>query len=96
MPFLGWDETVAPELAELGVVLELGILPDILTDGPDSTTLGEHYPHELLAFGGDLGHASYPTLAQALPGWLAGLETAVGAAAAERILTVNGRQLVQK
>ena len=96
MPFLGWDETVAPELAALGVVLELGILPDILTDGPDSTTLGEHYPHELLAFGGDLGHASYPTLEQALPGWLAGLEAAVGAAAAERILTVNGRQLVQK
>lgn len=96
MPFLGWDETVAPELAELGVVLELGILPDILTDGPASTTLGEHYPHELLAFGGDLGHASYPTLEQALPGWLAGLEAAVGAAAAERILTTNGRQLVQR
>lgn len=96
MPFLEWDEAAAPELAELGVVLELGILPDILTDGPPSTTLGEHYPHELLAFGGDLGHAHYPTLEQALPGWLAGLEDVVGSAAAERILTVNGRQLVQR
>lgn len=95
MPFLAWDESAAPELAELGVVLELGILPDILSDGPPSTTLGEHYPHELLAFGGDLGHAHYPTLEQALPGWLSGLEDVVGAAAAERILTVNGRELVQ-
>lgn len=96
MPFLAWDETRAPELAELGVVLELGILPDLLSDGPPSTTLGEHYPHELLAFGGDLGHAHYPTLEKALPGWLAGLEDVVGAPAAERILTVNGRQLVQR
>lgn len=96
MPFLAWDESAAPELAELGVVLELGILPDILSDGPPSTTLGEHYPAELLAFGGDLGHAHYPTMEQALPGWLSGLEDVVGAAAAERILTVNGRQLVQR
>lgn len=97
MPFLQWDEGAAPALAELGVVLELGILPDILTtDGPPSTTLGEHYPHELLAFGGDLGHAHYPTMAQALPGWLGGLEAVVGESAAVRILTVNGRRLVQR
>jgi hypothetical protein len=31
MPFLRWDDAAAPELARLGVVLELGILPDILT-----------------------------------------------------------------
>ena len=97
MPFLAWDEEASPALADLGVVLELGILPDILTtDGPPSTTLGEHYPHDLLAFGGDLGHAHYPTLEQALPGWLGGLEAAVGRPAAERIMTVNGRQLVQR
>ena len=77
------------------MVLELGILPDILSDGPPSTTVGEHYPHELLAYGGDLGHAHYPTLEQALPGWLSGLEDVVGAVAAEQILTVNGRELVQ-
>ena len=95
MPFLRWDDTAAPELARLGVVLELGILPDILTtDGPPSTTLGEVYPHDQLAFGGDLGHADHPTMAQALPGWLAGLEACLGEAGAERALTTVGRELV--
>ena len=95
MPFLGWDDDAAPELARLGVVLELGILPDILTtDGPPSTTLGEVYPHDQLAFGGDLGHADHPTMAQALPGWLAGLEACLGEAGTERALTTVGRELV--
>ncbi|HYO35384.1 MAG TPA: DUF6282 family protein [Geodermatophilus sp.] len=95
MPFLGWDDDAAPELARLGVVLELGILPDILTtEGPPSTTLGEVYPHDQLAFGGDLGHADHPTMAQALPGWLAGLEACLGEAGAERALTTVGRELV--
>ena len=49
MPFLQWDDAAAPEFAQLGVVLELGILPDILTtDGPPSTTLGDVYPHDML------------------------------------------------
>jgi hypothetical protein len=52
------------------------------------------HPAALLAFGGDLGHADHPTLARALPGWLAGLEEVVGAKAAEEILTRNGRELV--
>lgn len=96
MPFLGWDDEAAPELARLGVVLELGILPDILTtDGPPSTTLGEVYPHDMLAFGGDLGHAHYPTMDQALPGWLAELERSVGEADTELIMTSVGRRLVQ-
>ncbi len=95
MPFLQWDDAAAPELARLGVVLELGILPDILTpDGPRSTTLGEVYPHDQLAFGGDLGHADHPTMAQALPGWLAELEACLGEAGTERALTTVGRELV--
>jgi hypothetical protein len=95
MPFLQWDDAAAPELARLGVVLELGILPDLLTpDGPRSTTLGEVYPHDQLAFGGDLGHADHPTMAQALPGWLADLEACLGEAGAERALTTVGRELV--
>jgi hypothetical protein len=97
MPFLQWDDAAAPEFAELGVVLELGILPDILTtDGPPSTTLGEVYPHDMLAFGGDLGHAHYPTMAQALPGWLADLERSVGESDTELIMTTVGRRLVQR
>jgi hypothetical protein len=95
MPFLQWDDAAAPELARLGVVLELGILPDLLTpDGPRSTTLGEVYPHDQLAFGGDLGHADHPTMAQALPGWLAELEACLGEAGTERALTTVGRELV--
>jgi hypothetical protein len=95
MPFLQWDDAAAPEFARLGVVLELGILPDILTTaGPPSTTLGEVYPHDMLAFGGDLGHAHYPTMAQALPGWLAELEACLGEAGTERALTTVGRELV--
>jgi hypothetical protein len=97
MPFLEWDDAAAPEFADLGVVLELGILPDILTtDGPPSTTLGEVYPHDMLAFGGDLGHAHYPTMEQALPGWLADLERSVGESDTELIMTTVGRRLVQR
>jgi hypothetical protein len=97
MPFLQWDDAAAPEFARLGVVLELGILPDILTtDGPPSTTLGEVYPHDMLAFGGDLGHAHYPTMAQALPGWLADLERSVGESDTELIMTRVGRRLVRR
>jgi hypothetical protein len=97
MPFLQWDDDAAPEFAALGVVLELGILPDILTgDSPPSTTLGEVYPHDMLAFGGDLGHAHYPTMEQALPGWLADLERSVGESDTELIMTTVGRQLVQR
>jgi hypothetical protein len=97
MPFLQWDDAAAPEFAALGVVLELGILPDILTgDSPPSTTLGEVYPHDMLAFGGDLGHAHYPTMEQALPGWLADLERSVGESDTELIMTTVGRQLVQR
>jgi hypothetical protein len=97
MPFLEWDDAAAPEFAELGVVLELGILPDILTTiGPPSTTLGEVYPHDMLAFGGDLGHAHYPTMEQALPGWLADLERCVGESDTELIMTTVGRRLVQR
>ncbi|MDK3258869.1 DUF6282 family protein [Blastococcus capsensis] len=97
MPFLQWDDDAAPEFADLGVVLELGILPDILTtDGPPSTTLGEVYPHDMLAFGGDLGHAHYPTMEQALPGWLADLERSVGESDTELIMTTVGRRLVRR
>jgi hypothetical protein len=97
MTFLEWDDAAAPEFAQLGVVLELGILPDILTtDGPPSTTLGAVYPHDMLAFGGDLGHAHYPTMAQALPGWLGDLERCVGESDTELIMTTVGRRLVQR
>jgi hypothetical protein len=96
LPFLGWNPAVVPDLQQLGVHLELSILPDILVDGrgPDSIDLAAGYPTELLVFGGDLGHADHPTLAQALPDWLGELASRVGDDRAERILTSNGRTLL--
>ena len=77
MPFLGWHDDAAAELRRLGAHLELGILPDLL--GPaDRTSLEllDGYPHELLVFGGDLGHAHYPTPDSAVPRWPAPPRTA--------------------
>lgn len=96
LPFLGWDPAVIPELRKLGVHLELSILPDLLVDGrgPDSHDLAATYPTELLAFGGDLGHADHPRLADAMAGWVTGLAGRIGDTAAEAILTGNGRRLL--
>ena len=96
LPFLDWDPTAIPELRDLGVHLEMSILPDVLVGGrgPISQDLAAEYPAELLVFGGDLGHADHPTLTEALPSWLAELVSTVGHATAERIMTTNGRELV--
>jgi hypothetical protein len=97
MPFLGWHEQAAADLRGLGAHLELGILPDLL--GPaDHTSLEllDRYPHELLVFGGDLGHAHYPTPAAAVPHWLIQLEKRIGTDAAHSIMTSNGRKLLEK
>jgi hypothetical protein len=96
MPFLGWHPGAAAELRRLGASLELGILPDLL--GPADRTsleLVETYPHELLVFGGDLGHAHHPAPVAAVPEWLRRLEKRVGADTARSILTTHGRTLVQ-
>ncbi len=97
MPFLGWHDQAATDLRRLGAHLELGILPDLL--GPaDHTSLEllDRYPHELLVFGGDLGHAHYPTPAAAVPHWLIQLEKRIGTDAAHSIMTSNGRRLLEK
>lgn len=96
LPFQKWDASLVPELRRMGVYLELSILPDLVVGdrGPRSADIAGVYPEELLAFGGDLGHADFPRLEQALPGWLHDLVDRVGEAAAERIMTTNGRTLV--
>ena len=94
MPFLGWHDEAAADLKRHGAHLELGILPDLLGP-PDQTSVGlvNEYPHELLVFGGDLGHAHYPDPATAIPRWLHDLEQRVGPDAAHSILSTNGRKL---
>lgn len=96
LPFLNWDPAAADELAKLGVNLELAILPDILVDGrgPVSHDLLDVYPHDMLVFGGDMGHADHPTLTEVLPDWVGELASRAGDTDAEAIMTSNGRRLV--
>ena len=95
MAFLGWDDEAGAALRGLGVHLELGILPDLIGDAEHaSLRLIGRYPHELLAFGADLGHAEYPTPAAAVGPWLRTLEACVGATVARAIVTHQSRQLL--
>ncbi|WP_459986247.1 DUF6282 family protein [Nocardioides sp. AN3] len=97
MAFMHWADPLGPELRRLGAHLELGILPDLLTDPPDaSLSLVGHYPNELLVFGADLGHADHPAPAEIVPGWLRKLERHAGAKAAAAITTGNSRQLLAR
>ncbi len=95
MAFLHWNDEAATVLQELGAYLELGILPDLLGDAEHSSlTLTTAYPTSLLVFGGDLGHARHPGPSDAVGPWLADLEHAVGADAAETIMTTQTRSLL--
>ena len=79
MAFLNWNEESAAALRDLGVHLELGILPDILGDpGRSCLDLTATYPASLLVFGGDLGHAQHDPPAVAVAPWLHELERRVG------------------
>jgi hypothetical protein len=95
MAFLGWNAGAAEPLQALGVHLELGILPDLL--GPEdrsSLMLTATYPPSLLVFGSDLGHAHYPTPAEAVAPWLRHLETLVGSRTAASIMTTQTKGLL--
>lgn len=95
MAFLGWHDEAAGELRRLGAHLELGILPDLLSHPAQASAgLTDRYPHELLVFGADLGHARQPAPAQAVPAWLHGLERRAGPDTARSILTTNPRRLL--
>lgn len=95
MAFLHWTAEAGADLLALGAHLELGILPDLLgTPEASSLTLVDEYPHELLVFGADLGHAHHPDPAHAMPSWFRNLETRAGEDTAHQILTSNGRSLL--
>jgi hypothetical protein len=95
MAFLGWNDDAGRALRRLGAHLELGILSDLLGGpGHASVDLVDEYPHELLVFGADLGHADHPTPAQAVPEWLRRLEARVGPHDAHAILSTNARRLL--
>ena len=95
MAFLHWNEESAGALRDLGVHLELGILPDLLGGaGRSCLSLTATYPASLLAFGGDLGHAHYDPPARAVAPWLHALERRVGPARAAAIMTTQTRGLL--
>lgn len=95
MAFLHWNEESAGALRDLGVHLELGILPDIL-GGPGRSCLDltATYPASLLVFGGDLGHAEHDPPAVAVAPWLHELQRRVGPARAAAIMTTQTRDLL--
>lgn len=95
MPFLHWNDEAAKALLSVGAHLELGILPDLLSPADRSSfTLLDVYPHELLVFGADLGHADHPKPADITPIWLRSLEEHVGVDAARAIVTTNSLGLL--
>lgn len=96
LPFLGWSDSYAEELRALDVRMELGILPDLaVPEGArTSVALSAAYARELCVFGADLGHADYPVLQDALPGWLADLESTMSEEGAHAVVTDNGRELL--
>ena len=96
MPFLGWRDEHAALLRALGAHLELGVLADLMTaDGNGGTAhLVSVYPPELLVFGSDLGHTSYPALNSGIAAWVAQCEPVVGEALLARIMSTNGSELV--
>ena len=95
MAFLHWTDDDAEALSALDVHLELGILPDLLGDADHaSLNLTRTYPHSLLVFGGDLGHAHHAGPDTAVAPWLRDLETRVGAERATAIMTTQTRSLL--
>lgn len=95
MPFLHWDDSAAVRLRELGARLELAILPDLLSPAVCSSfTLLDIYPHELLVFGADLGHAHHPGPADITPQWLSQLGAHLGEDAARAVVTTNSLELL--
>lgn len=95
MPFLHWNDDAAGQLKTLGARLELAILPDLLSpEDCSSFTLLDVYPHELLVFGADLGHAHHPAPPDITPTWLARLGQHLGEDAARAIVTTNSLELL--
>ncbi|MCW2595234.1 MAG: hypothetical protein JWP39_1122 [Jatrophihabitans sp.] len=95
MAFLHWNDEAAEALQHLDAQLELGILPDLLSDAEHaSLSLTRGYPASLLVFGGDLGHADHAPPAVAVAPWLTDLEKHVGTDTAVAIMTTQSRSLL--
>lgn len=95
MAFLGWNAEAAGILQGLDARLELGILPDLLSDADHaSLLLTGTFPTSLLVFGGDLGHAHHAPPSEAVAPWLLALEACVGESVARQIMTTQTKELL--
>jgi hypothetical protein len=96
MAFLGWRPEHAERLAALDARIEVGVLADLLHESDEKPTeyLVSHYPTSLLVFGSDLGHANYPSVREGILDWERRVAATVGDRTLERIMTENGRRLL--
>jgi len=96
MPFLGWREEHSDAFSRLGARLEIGVLADHLSETEISPTqyLASRYPAELLLFGSDLGHTSFPDYQAGIKDWIARVEPILGQRPLEEIMTSNGQALL--
>ena len=96
MPFLGWRDEHGDEFSRLGARIEIGVLADHLSETEISPTeyLASHYPNELLLFGSDLGHTSFPDYHAGIKDWIEQVEPIVGERQLEKIMTRNGQELL--
>ncbi|MFE3289961.1 DUF6282 family protein [Rhodococcus sp. NPDC059234] len=95
---LGWRREHFAVLAELGAYIEVGVLADqveaSVTGHTATSVIAAGYPEELLVFGSDLGHRSFPDADPGIADWVAATEPLLGARRLNRIMTVNGEELL--
>jgi hypothetical protein len=95
LPFLDWRDEHGPALQAIGARLEVGVLADLLGgEGRTTEVLAASYPIDLLIFGSDLGHASYPTLPDGVTAWMARLTPVLGEEGIGKVMSTNARELL--
>jgi hypothetical protein len=98
LAFLGWRPDHCDALRALGAHLEVGVLADLLAGPPEdltaTTRLAATYPPELLVFGSDLGHRSYPDIEPGVNGWVRRACPVLGERHLEALMTTTGRELL--
>ena len=98
MPFLEWRDEHALRFRQLGARVEIGVVADRLakTDPSPTEYFLDRYPRELLVFGSDLGHETFPEYVSGIHDWIAELATKLDPSGLEAVLIGNGKELLGK
>lgn len=96
MPFLGWRDAHAEAFKELEARIEVGVLADHLSSAEVLPTeyYVSRYPSELLVFGSDLGHTSFPEYRAGIEAWIERVEPVVGEKRLDDMIKKNGQELL--